>query len=163
MTNCKSTCVEWCDGLEISEVKRIEVEKLASWREGDKELANEKQGHSGRNWQKKLQLLMVDHLEIWKSWEISPDVFECTRIAPVVRNCYAYLSSKDSKPLPSCCSGTKVIVEMTSSTAADELMRCKCLREANSYFENIKESAISDLSRECHIDLALFSVADCNR
>lgn len=49
-------------------MKRIEVEKLASWREGDKELANEKQGHSGRNWQKKLQLLMVDHLEIWKSW-----------------------------------------------------------------------------------------------
>lgn len=95
--------------------------------------------------------------------EISPDVFECTRIAPVVRNCYAYLSGKDSKPLPSCCSGTKVIVEMTSSTAADELMRCKCLREANSYFENIKESAVSDLSRECHIDLALFSVADCNR
>ncbi|KAK9193803.1 hypothetical protein WN944_004502 [Citrus x changshan-huyou] len=95
--------------------------------------------------------------------EISPDVFECTRIAPVVRNCYAYLSGKDSKPLPSCCSGTKLIVEMTSSTAADELMRCKCLREANSYFENIKESAISDLSRECHIDLALFSVADCNR
>lgn len=68
MTNCKSTCVEWCDGLEISEVKRIEVEKLASWREGDKELANEKQGLSGRTWQKKLQLLMVDHLEIWKSW-----------------------------------------------------------------------------------------------
>ena len=39
MTNCKSTCVEWCDGLEISEVTRIEVEKLASWRKGDKRVS----------------------------------------------------------------------------------------------------------------------------
>lgn len=95
--------------------------------------------------------------------EIRPDVFECSRIAAVVDDCYSYLSGIESKPLPSCCSGTKAIVEMTSPKSEDKFMGCKCLREANSYFKSIKESAISDLSIECHINLALFSVSNCNR
>ncbi|KAL6329026.1 hypothetical protein AAG906_007316 [Vitis piasezkii] len=91
---------------------------------------------------------------------IEPDVFECGRAAAVRGECFPYLSGMESKPLPSCCDGVKMIVQMLAKPE-DKLLGCRCLKEASSYFHTIKETAISDLSKACQLDFTLFSGDVC--
>ncbi|KAJ0027300.1 hypothetical protein Pint_36584 [Pistacia integerrima] len=72
-----------------------------------------------------LVVIQAAHCAKASEGRIGPDVFECGRIAAVVGECNSYLSGIYSKPSPSCCSGTKVIVEMCStSRAEDHLLGC---------------------------------------
>ncbi|KAJ8770355.1 hypothetical protein K2173_014966 [Erythroxylum novogranatense] len=87
------------------------------------------------------------------SGHLGPDVFECGRVAVGFRKCYTYLKGYESRPLVSCCNSVKVILEMATSTEGQPLV-CKCFKEANYYFDNLKVNAISELAEECHIGSA---------
>ncbi|KAF5748878.1 hypothetical protein HS088_TW04G00839 [Tripterygium wilfordii] len=87
---------------------------------------------------------------------ISPDVFECNRVAPVVRDCYAYLSGNDKKPSEPCCSGAKMIMEMASEPGK-KFLGCKCFKEEDSYLSNINQNEMLELSKGCNMNLTPLS------
>ncbi|KAK9285732.1 hypothetical protein L1049_024931 [Liquidambar formosana] len=92
---------------------------------------------------------------------VQPDVFKCSRVAALLGECFTYLSGMDSKPLPSCCDGAKMIINMASKPE-EKTIGCRCYKEATSYFHNIKDSAMADLSKACQVELPIFTGKDCN-
>lgn len=93
--------------------------------------------------------------------KLGPDVFECARVATVLRECYTYLRGIETKPSLSCCNGAKMIVKLASKPE-EQPLGCKCYKEANSYFDNLKENAMLELSKECNLDLAALNTGNCS-
>ncbi|CAK7340365.1 unnamed protein product [Dovyalis caffra] len=93
---------------------------------------------------------------------IRPDVFECDRVAMVVRECYTYLRGIDTKPSSSCCNGAKMIVNLAFKPEKQPL-GCKCYKEAYSYFDSLKENAMLELSKECNLNVAPLNGDLCSR
>lgn len=83
-----------------------------------------------------------------------PDVFECNRVAAVIHNCNPYLRGNPDilHPSASCCNEAGWLSKMVYEQEDNRPSRCKCFNEAVSYLQNIKNTALLDLSNECHVD-----------
>ncbi|KAL9361203.1 hypothetical protein Peur_043988 [Populus x canadensis] len=62
----------------------------------------------------------------------------------------------------SCCNGAKMILNLASKPD-EQPLGCKCYKEAYSYFDNFKENAMLELSKECNLNVTPLNGDICGR
>lgn len=68
----------------------------------------------------------------------------------------------DPKQSMSCCNGARMIMNLASKPD-EQPLGCKCYKEAYSYFDNFKENAMLELSKECNLNVTPLNGDICGR